>query len=63
MGLRWDKLLEITRGEVKEESREIARLRKKYDSGEARVTLNFSSRSSSVAVKSNLKSRINVIVL
>ena len=37
MKLRWDKLLEFTRAETKEDSREIARLRRKYDSGEADV--------------------------
>jgi tetratricopeptide (TPR) repeat protein len=37
MGLRWEKLLEFTRGEVREESREIARLKRKSSLGEADV--------------------------
>ena len=37
MGLRWEKLLEFTRGEVREESREIARLKRKSSLGEADI--------------------------
>ena len=37
MGLRWEKLLEFTKGEVREESREIARLKRKSSLGEADI--------------------------
>ena len=37
MKLRWDKLLEFTRAEVKDDSRETVRLKRRYDSGEADV--------------------------
>jgi hypothetical protein len=37
MKLRWDKLWELARGESKEESRELVRLRKRFKEGGADV--------------------------